>query len=164
MVSYVDIIGLCHSVTIYVVRYKCYVRWLRFYFKRTLITGLGQQTLIEPPDNNSLYILSSFILDHYFIVLICIGFVVIPQTLFDLNNCQLDFRMIEQKGMTQNHGFIHSLPLFSSLIKKGKKRRMNSDFMSFLSARSFRMDNKGYNPFCIFFYVFILIIIFLIFY
>ena len=46
MVSYVDIIGLCHSVTIlrriYVMRPKCYVRYLRFQFKQMLITGLGQ--------------------------------------------------------------------------------------------------------------------------
>ena len=49
MVPYVDIIGLCHSVAIlweiYVMRPKCHVRWLRFHFKRMLITGLGQLTL-----------------------------------------------------------------------------------------------------------------------
>ena len=36
MVSYVDIIGLCHSVTIlweiYVKRYNCHVRWHNFYY------------------------------------------------------------------------------------------------------------------------------------
>ena len=46
MVSYVDMIGLCHSVTIlretYVMRLKCHVRWLPFHFKRMLITGLSQ--------------------------------------------------------------------------------------------------------------------------
>ena len=46
MVSYVDIIGLCHSVAIlwkiYLMRRKCHVRWLRFHFKRMLIKGLGQ--------------------------------------------------------------------------------------------------------------------------
>ena len=49
-VSYVDIIGLCHSVAIlfeiYVMRPKCHVRWLRFHFKRIPITGLGQLFLV----------------------------------------------------------------------------------------------------------------------
>ena len=36
---------------------------------------------------------------------------------------------IEQKGMTFDHDFSHSLPLFSSLLKKGKKkRRMKSKY------------------------------------
>ena len=50
MVSYVNIIGLCHSVAIlweiYVMRPECHVRWLRSHFKCMLITGLGQSTLV----------------------------------------------------------------------------------------------------------------------
>ena len=46
MVSYVDTIGLCHSVAILreinVMWLTCHVRWVRFHFKRMLITGLGQ--------------------------------------------------------------------------------------------------------------------------
>ena len=45
ILSYVEIIGLCHSVEIlweiYVMRPKCHVRWLSFHFKRMLVTGLG---------------------------------------------------------------------------------------------------------------------------
>ena len=37
MVSYVDIIGLCHSVEFYVMRPRFHVRWLRLHFKRMLI-------------------------------------------------------------------------------------------------------------------------------
>ena len=48
MVSYVDIISLCQSVAIlleiYVMQLECNVRWLRFQFKRMIITGLDQQT------------------------------------------------------------------------------------------------------------------------
>ena len=48
---------------------------------------------------------------------------------------------IEQKGMTWNHDFGYSFPLFSSLLKKrGKKKRRiiskNCDCNSCLSARS----------------------------
>ena len=50
MLLYVDIIVLCHSVAIlreiYVMRSKCHVKWLSLHFKRMLITGLGQKTLI----------------------------------------------------------------------------------------------------------------------
>ena len=46
MVPYLDIIGLCHSVAIlweiYAMRPKEHLLWLRFHFKRMLITGLGQ--------------------------------------------------------------------------------------------------------------------------
>ena len=56
MVSYVDIIGLCHSVPILlkkiVMRPKCHVRGLRFQFKRMLITGLCLKTLTDPPSFN----------------------------------------------------------------------------------------------------------------
>ena len=45
MVSYLVIFGLCHSVAIlweiYVMRRECHVKWLRFHFKRMLITGLN---------------------------------------------------------------------------------------------------------------------------
>ena len=48
-IPYKDKIGLCHSIVIsqesYVIRNKCHVRWLRFNFKRMLITGLGQKSL-----------------------------------------------------------------------------------------------------------------------
>ena len=51
MVSYVDIIGLWHSVAIlweiYVMWPTCHVRWLGFHFKRMLIIGLGQYTLVQ---------------------------------------------------------------------------------------------------------------------
>ena len=51
MVPYVDIIGLYHSFAIleeiYVMQHKCHVSWHNFYFKRMLITGLDQMTLIE---------------------------------------------------------------------------------------------------------------------
>ena len=44
MVSYVDMIGLCHSVAIlqeiYEMQPKTHVMWQRFHFKRMLITGL----------------------------------------------------------------------------------------------------------------------------
>ena len=46
MVPYIYMIGLCHSVAI--LRHKCRVRWLRFHFKRILITGIGQYTFILP--------------------------------------------------------------------------------------------------------------------
>ena len=53
MVPYVDIICLCHSVAIllyiYVMRQKWHVKWVRFHFKRMLITGLGQYTLHYTP-------------------------------------------------------------------------------------------------------------------
>ena len=54
--------------------------------------------------------------------------------------------MIEQKGMTKNHDFGYSFPLFSYLLEKEgrskENQRMNSksrDFKSCLSARSTRM-------------------------
>ena len=44
MVTYVDIIGLCHSVVIlrknYVMRRKCHMIWLRLHVQRMLITNL----------------------------------------------------------------------------------------------------------------------------
>ena len=44
MVSYVDIIGSCHSVAIlweiYVMRVKCHVRWLRFHFNKKHLIGV----------------------------------------------------------------------------------------------------------------------------
>jgi hypothetical protein len=50
IVTYVDIIGLCHSVAIfwevYVMRHKCHVWWHNFHLKGMLITGLCQKTLI----------------------------------------------------------------------------------------------------------------------
>ena len=46
MVSYVDKIGLCQSVAIlgeiYMMQPKFHMMWLRFHFKRMLITGLDQ--------------------------------------------------------------------------------------------------------------------------
>ena len=36
---------MCHNFMRNVMRRKCHVRWLRFYFKRMLITGLDKQTL-----------------------------------------------------------------------------------------------------------------------
>ena len=51
MVPNVDMIGLCSSVAIlweiHVMQHKCHVRWLRFHFKRMLITGLGLYTLLK---------------------------------------------------------------------------------------------------------------------
>ena len=47
--------------------------------------------------------------------------------------------MIEQKGMTSNHDFGYSFPLFSSLLKKQKRRMNNKNFKYCLSARSFDM-------------------------
>ena len=63
------------------------------------------------------------------------------QTLLVFKNQLLLFK-IEQKGMTFDHNFGYSFPLFSSLLKKrgNKKRRMNRkirDQKSCLSARSF---------------------------
>ena len=43
-------------------RPKCHVRWLRFHFKRMLITGLGQQTL--PIRMVMLYFIQSEIANH----------------------------------------------------------------------------------------------------
>ena len=40
-----------------------------------------------------------------------------------LNNMPKNKLWIEQKGMTFAHDFVHSFPLFSSLLKKGKKKR-----------------------------------------
>ena len=34
-------------------------------------------------------------------------------------------KLIEQKGMTKNHDFVFSLPLFSSLLKKRENEKEN---------------------------------------
>ena len=86
-------------------------------------------------------VISTYFPFLYLLLLFLLYLISIP--FFSFIFCQ--FQMIEQKGMTFDHDFAYSFPLFSSLLKKREEEKENELAKIVIKGHAFLLDHSKYS-------------------